>query len=348
MTANVEAMIRAGVEAYRAGKRIEARALLERAIEIDDYNEDAWLWLSAVVETKDEQRTCLENVLVINPANERAQAGLQALGPAAPLAPPEPESPFSSGDNATPFSDFDFDESEGNSSTPTEDPFEALTSENPPPPEPEEPAWSDTIATSSASSNYKGPQLTTDDYDDWMSNLNIGTKSQQPSSGGGIFKEDNDVDVFGQTSFTDPGTSFNSFDFDDTDDEDEPSVSTAVTNSQPLYDDGFDEFLDEFDMDDAPANIGIGEFEDDLMDLSRDDSLEKLSDPNSADFLFSDDDEVAEADPREMFSLIPRSIQSTRLPGTVESVSGGLKAAVFLLVLLNVGAIAAIVYQVVM
>ncbi|MCA9911742.1 MAG: hypothetical protein KC496_00270, partial [Anaerolineae bacterium] len=80
MTANVDAMIRAGVEAYKKGNKPEARALLERAIEIDDRNEMAWLWLSAVVSTQEDQRVCLENVLVINPDNDRARQGLRSLG----------------------------------------------------------------------------------------------------------------------------------------------------------------------------------------------------------------------------------------------------------------------------
>lgn len=80
MTANVDAMVRAGVEAYRAGKRAEARTLLERALELDQYNELAWMWLSAVVDTQEEQRTCLENVIVINPNNDRAKQGLRSLG----------------------------------------------------------------------------------------------------------------------------------------------------------------------------------------------------------------------------------------------------------------------------
>ncbi|MCS6836100.1 MAG: tetratricopeptide repeat protein [Anaerolineae bacterium] len=80
MSANVEAMIRAGIDAFRAGNKADARALLERAIELDEYNEMAWLWLAAVVETPEEQRTCLENVLVINPNSERARQGLKSLG----------------------------------------------------------------------------------------------------------------------------------------------------------------------------------------------------------------------------------------------------------------------------
>lgn len=80
MSQNVDGMVRAGVDAYRAGNKAEARALLERAIEIDSYNETAWLWLSAVVDTPEEQQTCLENVLIINPENSRARQGLKSLG----------------------------------------------------------------------------------------------------------------------------------------------------------------------------------------------------------------------------------------------------------------------------
>ncbi len=79
MPANVDGMVREGISAYRAGRKVEARALLLRAVEIDQYNEEAWLWLSAVVESPEEQRTCLENVLTINPGSERAKQGLQML-----------------------------------------------------------------------------------------------------------------------------------------------------------------------------------------------------------------------------------------------------------------------------
>lgn len=88
MSTNADAMIRAGVDAYRAGDKAKARQMLEKAIELDQYSEMAWLWLSAVVESKEEQQTCLTNVLVINPENERAKQGLKSMGidPATVLA----------------------------------------------------------------------------------------------------------------------------------------------------------------------------------------------------------------------------------------------------------------------
>ncbi len=79
MSANVEAMVREGVNAFKAGRREEARALLLKATELDQYNEQAWLWLSGLMDTPEDQRTCLENVLAINPNNERATQGLSYL-----------------------------------------------------------------------------------------------------------------------------------------------------------------------------------------------------------------------------------------------------------------------------
>ncbi|MDZ4771459.1 MAG: bacterial transcriptional activator domain-containing protein [Chloroflexota bacterium] len=95
-SANVEGMLREGVNALKAGRRDEARALLLRAVELDQYNEEAWLWLSGVLESFEDQRTCLENVLSINPGNDRARQGLDyinkqlGIAPAAPA--PQPQS----------------------------------------------------------------------------------------------------------------------------------------------------------------------------------------------------------------------------------------------------------------
>jgi hypothetical protein len=115
MPANVDAMVRAGVEAYRAGKKAEARTLLERAIELDGYNETAWLWLSAVVESPEEQQTCLENVLTINPNNDRAKQGLKSLG----INPDSIAKPAASSSPAFQTGTFDFDSKEDVFSSPT-------------------------------------------------------------------------------------------------------------------------------------------------------------------------------------------------------------------------------------
>jgi tetratricopeptide (TPR) repeat protein len=93
MAENADAIVQAGIRAYKAGNKDEARALLLKATDIDQYNEDAWLWLSGLLDSPEEQRQCLENVLVINPANERARKGLDHLLGKAKPAPPPPSAP---------------------------------------------------------------------------------------------------------------------------------------------------------------------------------------------------------------------------------------------------------------
>jgi tetratricopeptide (TPR) repeat protein len=104
-------LLQQGIAAARAGKRAEARALLMRVVEADERNEQAWMWLSGVVDDPDDMRTCLHNALELNPNNTQARQGLawvdSKYGPApaapsapaaptpAPAAPPAPEPPLS-------------------------------------------------------------------------------------------------------------------------------------------------------------------------------------------------------------------------------------------------------------
>lgn len=76
---NVNAMVKEAIRILKAGNKAEARKLLERATELDSYNEQGWLWLSGVVDTDEDQRTCLNNVLFINPSNTHAKQGLAML-----------------------------------------------------------------------------------------------------------------------------------------------------------------------------------------------------------------------------------------------------------------------------
>jgi tetratricopeptide (TPR) repeat protein len=75
-----EALLADGIAAANAGKTTVARDLLLRALDADSENEQAWLWLSSVVQTKAERQICLENVLVLNPENNPARKGLRKLG----------------------------------------------------------------------------------------------------------------------------------------------------------------------------------------------------------------------------------------------------------------------------
>ncbi|MFN8531760.1 MAG: tetratricopeptide repeat protein [Anaerolineae bacterium] len=99
MSANVEGMVREGIAAFKEGRKEEARALLSKAVELDQYNEQGWMWLSGCVDAPDDQRICLENVLAINPMNERARKGLAYLegqnvdfNKPKPAPPPPPSS----------------------------------------------------------------------------------------------------------------------------------------------------------------------------------------------------------------------------------------------------------------
>jgi hypothetical protein len=71
--------LQAGIAAAREGRRAEARALLMRALQTNSRSEQAWLWMSAVVETDAERQSCLEQVLEINPHNQTAQLGLEKI-----------------------------------------------------------------------------------------------------------------------------------------------------------------------------------------------------------------------------------------------------------------------------
>lgn len=89
----VSTLVQQGIAAAKSGRREEARKVLMQAVELDDHNEVAWLWLSGVAEGIEDQIICLENVLVINPANTAAERGLRQLRANLPPepAPPAPE-----------------------------------------------------------------------------------------------------------------------------------------------------------------------------------------------------------------------------------------------------------------
>jgi hypothetical protein len=87
---NIDRLYREGVAAIRAGDHAAGREKLMQVVTLDRFHEQAWLWLSAAVETDSERIICLKNVLTINPGNEAARRGLEKLGEAAPEMPPRP------------------------------------------------------------------------------------------------------------------------------------------------------------------------------------------------------------------------------------------------------------------
>lgn len=78
-TNDIAELLKQGVEDARAGRRAAAREKFERVVELDENSEKGWFWLASVVDTDEERRICLANVIHINPNNDRARKALDAL-----------------------------------------------------------------------------------------------------------------------------------------------------------------------------------------------------------------------------------------------------------------------------
>jgi tetratricopeptide (TPR) repeat protein len=76
---NSSEVLREAIQAARAGRRLEARDLLIELVEVEPRNEMAWMWLSGLVDSPEDQIIACENVLTINPVNEKVRAHLAGL-----------------------------------------------------------------------------------------------------------------------------------------------------------------------------------------------------------------------------------------------------------------------------
>lgn len=72
-------LLEMGITAARSGNRDEARMLLEGVTLQEPDNEQAFLWLSFVLDDPELSMRCLERVLELNPDNEQAKRGLAWL-----------------------------------------------------------------------------------------------------------------------------------------------------------------------------------------------------------------------------------------------------------------------------
>lgn len=320
MAANIDAILREGIAAYKSGRKDEARSFLLRAVELDQYNEQAWLWLSAVVDTPEDQRTCLENVLAINPENDRARSGLTNLdngGSAPPAAPPV------ANDFATSV--------EWDTAPASDDLFSVPT-----PPVTQE--------------------MSDDDYDDWVANLNLPTAASNAPSipitdsfsasdpfGGVLFgadpQDDDDLlsgDIPGGDLSNSP---FSTLDFETVFGSPEaaaempppppPPPPTSAGGAPPrglvMQSPG------------REANI-FGDLDDvDLRSTGVFAQFERDDDPLDA--------QIDDLDTEALFEYIPVDIQATRLPGTRERYPVLLLVGLVVLVVLNVGALGLLVYR---
>ncbi|MBI5930250.1 MAG: hypothetical protein HY862_13145 [Chloroflexi bacterium] len=209
--ADVNQLVERAIAAYKAKQKSQARELLMQAVDIDDKHEQAWLWLSAVVDSAEDQQVCLENVLTINPKNDRARKGLEELykkqgktmppqfanpsaAPRQPSASPSAggwdseDSGWSSinaagGGSSNPFAGTGFDANPWGS-----DSNDALYGT----PAPDAPAtsveWNKGGDKSAYGSGRQVAQPSSDEYDQWLASLNLGqgpapsTPAAAPSS----------------------------------------------------------------------------------------------------------------------------------------------------------------------
>ena len=75
-----------GIRAARSGRAEPAQHFLTQVVQADPSNEEAWLWLSRVVDNPVQRAECLQRVLQINPDNRWAAGQLAELQAAS--APP--------------------------------------------------------------------------------------------------------------------------------------------------------------------------------------------------------------------------------------------------------------------
>lgn len=80
-------MMRLGHACYTQGARKQAHRYWRRAALIEPGNEMVWLSLLNVVDTDEDRRVCLENIVAINPHNKEALAQLGLIDPS-PLDSP--------------------------------------------------------------------------------------------------------------------------------------------------------------------------------------------------------------------------------------------------------------------
>jgi TM2 domain-containing membrane protein YozV len=85
------------IAAIKAGDNVTGKTLLIELISDDHRNEQAWLWMTRVVNSIDEKTVCLHNALVINPHNEHARQELARLraSSSSPSVQPESSAPES-------------------------------------------------------------------------------------------------------------------------------------------------------------------------------------------------------------------------------------------------------------
>lgn len=68
-----ESLMERGRVALQRGYPEQAHALWRRAAIVNPYNEQVWVALLDVIQSPEDERVCLQNILEINPANAKAR-----------------------------------------------------------------------------------------------------------------------------------------------------------------------------------------------------------------------------------------------------------------------------------
>lgn len=323
MTANVDAMLAEGKRLFKAGKKDDARALFEKVTEIDQYNEDGWMWLSAAVDTYEDQRTCLENVLYINPNHQQAKQGLKMLeGKSGPVSGAKPAAPSKAAPDPTPE----------------------------PEPEPKPRRDVPPTATSSASSVFlPEDEPTSEEYDSWVAGLNLQSQAVSTAPGKPFSTTE---DLFEEDAFQNVIDS--EFGFGDDEDDEAAALLGDFEDPFSANTDESEElmggpFTADLDLDDLRAMV-----EDDMPiptrprspaspTSSRQSARSAQSKPAAKSAALLDDDDILDPDdidPGEYFNEIPSSIRATRLPGMSEKYPRLVIIGLIMLILANAGAAA--------
>jgi len=317
-SANVDAMVREAKRAIRAGNKSEAQALLLKATELDQSNEQAWMWLSAVVETVEDQMICLENVLQINPSNADAKRGLDLLRKKAPLPvekpPSKPNNPF-----LIEGAEWEID---GN----TDFLLDALSPSSPkisktptPPPSSPRDLLSDdddpiNPPTDPFVSVFESADIFETKYDD----------DESESSSDSLDRLNTIDDQKSSSRISTPPKSKPTNDFDDISSLDDDIFGEEVVKDE------VDEFL-----------AGDSFFDEPVQKPSKQKSSAPPPKQKSAPKPEPDMMAVgADEDPSVYFEMIPAEIKPTRIPGIDETYPSMLMPSIIGLVLLNIGALA--------
>lgn len=75
----IQTKLAKGIDAAKQGDYKTAQNMLYDVVEAVPRNEAAWVWLSYVVDTVEDRKICLENVLAINPKSDYALRGLAKM-----------------------------------------------------------------------------------------------------------------------------------------------------------------------------------------------------------------------------------------------------------------------------